>query len=642
MTIRILLGSFLIFFGFKEGIALPPILFNDIESIFICKNVMLNNGMFHWLMTTEFNNMSMRRLNEMMIEVDELSEEYNEFTNNLKQKQDERWKYTTDRQRDTEFFSPMKFQLSTLINTIDFMHKERINFGSERGYMDALLHPKISFLIDTMYKLSDTLDQIHKLIFPSFSHITPQLLQLILINAERNLPENCDQYTSAQQFVYYIYITLIITEFKGLSTLIYISSVLHHITKSNDYITGIEFVDKKFTKRVTDYYNKIYKGMLPIPRIIHRCEMRFPKRGENFIELTHTNQIWLITSGRLLANEHLYRLNCFTKCEDVDPNPMGSVTNLLIKDCVTLALAKFLKSCPAKPETGRRYMWWVHKDKIYGHDEGCPTALQTGDGDPLYYDHCHICQCAVIPQKDILYNNSILRISVTPQVSDIENNMIVSGIKFVVYKNVLHLQIQQSKFILDKINDNSSEWKSLENFKSHSNESKIESEMLSKFAGQIYLDDVMLPPKYAVTGVNFRYRSQSPQGFYLQVQGTPIDLATGDLIVADAEWFIATPNFINTPDYERQRVEINVKNLDNPTRCKDYNYDRTSNNYIKFYHSSVTKDAGQSTVPFIDAQPVETYPPFPLGGIGLFYRNKEGCGGYIAPRIFTIDISQYN
>lgn len=79
----------------------------------------------------------------------------------------------------------------------------------------------------------------------------------------------------------------------------------------------------------------------------------------------------------------------------------------------------------------------------------------------------------------------------------------------------------------------------------------------------------------------------------------------------------------------------------NPTKCKGYIYYRETNEYIQFHHSNVIADAGQSTVPFIDAQPVEIYPSFPLGGIGLFYRSRFGCGGYIAPRLFAIDMSQY-
>ncbi|KAK0094773.1 hypothetical protein PV326_010049 [Microctonus aethiopoides] len=530
--IRIFFGTSLIFLMFGGGFAASLVSFINIESIFLWKNETYDNVVSYWLMAKEFSNMTMRELDQMMIEVKTLSEHYNEFTNDLREKQVENWKLSVDRRRRTEFFSPVKFELSTLINK--------------------------------------------------------------------------------------------------------------HVTKSNDYITEIEIAEKKFTKRVTDYYNHIYKGMFSMPREIHRCEIQFPKRGENFLELTHAHQIWLITSGHLMGDEHLYRLNCYKRCEKIDPKWMGIITDLQINDCETLGLAQFIKSCPAGAKSSRRYMWWTYDGKIYGHDEGCPTALQNGNGDTPYYDQCHICQCTVIPQNDEAYPNSILRISITAQVSDIKNNMIVSGIKFVIYKNVLHLQIQQSKFVLKNINDNSSEWKSLESSQSYLNNSKIQTEMLSKFSGQIYLDDVMLPPKYAVTGVRFRSRSQSPEGFFLQVLGAPIDLETGRLNIIKANWYSANPILSKTKSYERNRIEINVKNLDDPIRCKGYDYDRTANNYIKFYHSSVLKDGGQSTVPFIDAQPVETYPPFPLGGIGLFYRSKDGCGGYITPRIFTIDISSYN
>ncbi|KAK0072163.1 hypothetical protein PV325_011775, partial [Microctonus aethiopoides] len=217
-------------------------------------------------MTKEFSNTSMRRLDQMMIEVDTLSEHYNEFTNDFRKKQDQRWKLLTDRHYKTEFYSPVKFELSALINSVDYIHKDRINFKVERQYMNKMLHTRITFLLDTI---------------------------------------------------------------------------------PNVYMTEIEIAEKKFTKRVTDYYNDIYKGMFSMPREIHRCELQVPKRGENFLELTHTHQIWLITSGHLMADENLYRLNCYKRCEEIDTKPIGFVTDLQINDCETLSLAKFMKSCPA-------------------------------------------------------------------------------------------------------------------------------------------------------------------------------------------------------------------------------------------------------------------------------------------------------
>ncbi|KAK0179942.1 hypothetical protein PV327_005637 [Microctonus hyperodae] len=345
----------------------------------------------------------------------------------------------------------------------------------------------------------------------------------------------------------------------------------------------------------------------------------------------------LITAADLEYTHQLPKFSCYEKCETKNYKLYELMTDTAISDCRTIGLAKFIESCPAEPESNRKYMWWKYNGTTYGRNEGCPTTKKKGNGELPYIEACYVCGCDVRFKNDALNQNAVHNISVTPQVSDIENNMVVVGVKFVIHKNVLHLQIQQSKFVLDEIYDNSSIWKSLDD-----NRSKIHSERLSTFSGQLYIDDVMLPPKYVVTGVQFLSRYENPDGFYLQIHGTPFDLKTGHLNPQDSNWFVADPDSSGNSDYSRNRFRLNTNNLDDPTRCNEYNYDRTTNYYIRFQHSSVLKDGGQSTVPFIDAQPAETYPPFPLGGIGLFYRNKEGCGGYITPRIFTIDISQYN
>lgn len=88
------------------------------------------------------------------------------------------------------------------------------------------------------------------------------------------------------------------------------------------------------------------------------------------------------------------------------------------------------------------------------------------------------------------------------------------------------------------------------------------------------------------------------------------------------------------------RIEININEADDPTRTSEFKYDRESNKFIKFIHTDVRKDAGQTTIPLLDSQAVEAKPSFPLGGIGLSFRGRDGYGGYISPRIYTYDITQ--
>lgn len=66
-----------------------------------------------------------------------------------------------------------------------------------------------------------------------------------------------------------------------------------------------------------------------------------------------------------------------------------------------------------------------------------------------------------------------------------------------------------------------------------------------------------------------------------------------------------------------------------------------SNTFIKFTHSDLSKDAAQTTVPFLDAQDVVTDPPMPLQGIGLFYKTRPGYGGFISPLIETLDYTGF-
>lgn len=66
-----------------------------------------------------------------------------------------------------------------------------------------------------------------------------------------------------------------------------------------------------------------------------------------------------------------------------------------------------------------------------------------------------------------------------------------------------------------------------------------------------------------------------------------------------------------------------------------------TNTFVEFTHSNVKHDAGQTTIPLIDSQPVIMKSAFPLNGIGLYYKGQTGYGGFIGARIFTDDLSQW-
>ena len=81
--------------------------------------------------------------------------------------------------------------------------------------------------------------------------------------------------------------------------------------------------------------------------------------------------------------------------------------------------------------------------------------------------------------------------------------------------------------------------------------------------------------------------------------------------------------------------------VDIPTRSNWPLNQFTTNKFVKFTNSDYEKDAGQSTVPFIDAQPVESANPVPLSGVGIFHKGRPKFGGFIAPRIFTYNFTKH-
>ena len=79
-----------------------------------------------------------------------------------------------------------------------------------------------------------------------------------------------------------------------------------------------------------------------------------------------------------------------------------------------------------------------------------------------------------------------------------------------------------------------------------------------------------------------------------------------------------------------------------PTRLKTpARPDSKSNQYLNFGPTDLIKDAAQTTIPFLDIQPVVTNPPFPLSGAGIFHKGSDESGGFVALRVITYDFSNH-
>jgi len=65
------------------------------------------------------------------------------------------------------------------------------------------------------------------------------------------------------------------------------------------------------------------------------------------------------------------------------------------------------------------------------------------------------------------------------------------------------------------------------------------------------------------------------------------------------------------------------------------------NQYLNFAPSDRRKDAAQSTIPFIDIQPIIPNPPVPIAGAGIFHKGRKGSGGFVALKLITYDFAPH-
>ncbi|KAK0097704.1 hypothetical protein PV326_014330 [Microctonus aethiopoides] len=582
----------------------------------------------------------------LMKRFDEISSEISALDTHMDIRLSEILKTLLDNHQITVDLALEKRKLCDCINIVNRLYDDSLKYTFDTKYHNDTLEMFRNSVLTGSRSISNTLRDIESLIVPSFGNqIVPGFLSLTLQLELQNLPTDCSKYVSAQQRMYYIYVQIIIAEVKGFITLERVYTSMWLMNKSqNKYDNEVKDAKDNFKSRVKKYFKMFVQSMNKLPRHLRQCDVNPPIRDVNFIEVQNF-------SRAIIFNKYFRKdTQCWLCMGESELVYYGiSHMNTTIFNCKKSH--NTLTTCPAQPGSHREYLWWKSDEDIYyGHSTACDEPKVVDGGveifmDDLYMSHaieCPLCICSM-DLKMIQKDNSpaIWAISVTEQIFDIRNNMVLTGIKFVSYNNAIHLQIQQTNFSQDALIHNESSWKELDTLyqdNSTTKNVKFHYEPLRHDLKSIYLDDIIVPANTVVTGVKFIVVNNS--AFMLQVYGTPFDYATGKLNISGSAWFNALNYPLNPKDYERKRIEININESDDPIRSSQFKYDRESNKFIKFIHTDVRKDAGQTTIPLLDSQAVETKPSFPLGGIGLSFRGRDGYGGYISPRIYTLDITQ--
>uniref|UniRef100_A0A0C9Q827 HlyE_0 protein n=1 Tax=Fopius arisanus TaxID=64838 RepID=A0A0C9Q827_9HYME len=206
--------------------------------------------------------------------------------------------------------------------------------------------------------------------------------------------------------------------------------------------------------------------------------------------------------------------------------------------------------------------------------------------------------------------------------SDINNNMVVTGLAFVVKNNVLTFRMETAKLnISGNLDDSTAFWQEPEDIAWNSEKSTfiLNDELgpiemrndidIAYIAGsnkRIYLDNPVAPAGSVVTGVRFgRLYRDHLKPLQLQIRVTPIDYDRG-IVSGDSKWISEQP-------LRRTAFKEDSKLPANEMRTS---IDGGPDGFVDFDWST------GPLIPFFDGLPVTSEPRTPLGGIGL-YRKKS-------------------
>ncbi|XP_017050011.2 uncharacterized protein LOC108094100 [Drosophila ficusphila] len=392
-----------------------------------------------------------------------------------------------------------------------------------------------------------------------------------------------------------------------------------------------------YKRRTSGTLPKIKELMSRADRSVWRCDPRKHSSGATYEEVTRLlqgyveNEVDLNEEGSCLQGCSSYKTakseGCFENkfCAE-QPKCSGGV-----HDC--RSVESDMEICQAPSTSNRRYEYIKYESgRVQGKIGSCRGRLSTAKSWQRWFVKCSycVCLCDEPSEKSDRYFN------LRPVIADVDNNRVVTGLRFVKHNRVFHLQIEEGQLLpLGAIKPSSVQWKQLDSYSVLDDNVTmgIDFHMLSYEKRSIDLDELKVDNNSVVTGLRFKV-----VGGHLQLQAlfSKVDFLSGKLIEPkSASYWISGDN-------KHQRNKLTLADAAVPTQSSQQSIPHPSDNqFIEFTNSDFYQDAAQSTVPFIDIQEVISEPPVPLSGIGLYFKGRHGYGGFLAPKLITYDFTPY-
>ncbi|KAJ8684247.1 hypothetical protein QAD02_020039 [Eretmocerus hayati] len=444
---------------------------------------------------------------------------------------------------------------------------------------------------------------------------------------------------SPQQFLHNFLHSIIDTEMKGYLVMRFSYTILD-IYGSGDYAGHMAKAERDFTRRM--------KSILDVFRV----NMNSPKLSREYLQSDPSQQIQDQTYTQLQYVFQRYLINevdinpsdkCHNYCDDyksvrgLQHSCYGNNTYCTeqracegnLWNC-QYANGNQFSVCPSDRNLSRRYEYIIdeHNNKFGLNHEDCGKNLVGIKAHmllkPFSLSLCDVCACLCAETSD----RSERYFSLDPNFSRHHDNYVVTGVRFLKQDRITHIQIQEGQLLPNGfINESTVSWVPV-----NSKPANVYTLTWDVSRG-INLDDLEAPFDHVLIGVSLSPRDliSGSTRLHLKIFSKPVNASSG-MIDNDAlvDEFIA----------DSSTDEVKVGGLEIPTyTTAKSNRKSQPNQYLKFGTTGFKYDAGQSTIPFIDIQNVTTSPPAPLSGVGIYHRNRQDTGGYLALKIFTFNFA---
>lgn len=288
-----------------------------------------------------------------------------------------------------------------------------------------------------------------------------------------------------------------------------------------------------------------------------------------------------------------------------------------------------MTTCISPNSSPRRYEYIkLHSGKVLGNENRCSTKGVYSW--TRWFVHCSTCLCYCDEQGALSDRYFNLR----PTTADVEKNRVVTGIRLIKLDRIFHVQIQEGELLPHGYIDQTTvRWVPVKRYSIFDGGIKngIDYHTMTYGHRRVYFNTLTgEKSNHIITGARFSLTNGNLQ---FKIIVTPFDFDTGKLYTNES-YEVVKKGFSSM---ER----INIDQPDIPTNSPPSEPVFGSNLFLDFRATDLYKDAAQTTVPFIDIQPVFAEPAVPLKSAGLYYKRHSGYGGFIGVVADTYDYSKH-